>query len=79
VSVFLTPKIVVSVSVSEGQPAPTPTPKPFFFCYFLKEKNANKVGFKIKKYLQHLKTALSVSVPDFPTPKDVGVMCRIRH
>jgi hypothetical protein len=71
---------------------PTPTPKQFFFC-ILKEKHANKVGFKIKKYLRHLKTLVSVSVSDFPTPKIVvsvpgsekptekifGVGCRIRH
>jgi hypothetical protein len=37
----------------------------------VKEKNANKVGFRIKKYLRHLKTLVSVSVSDLPTPKIV--------
>ncbi len=46
-------------------PTPTPTPEQFF-CV-LKDKNANKVGFRIKR---HLKTLVSVS--DFPTPKIVA-------
>ncbi len=35
------------------------------------EKKANKVGFRIKKYLRHLKTLVSVSVSDFPTTQIV--------
>jgi hypothetical protein len=41
------------------------------FFFVLKAKNANKVGFRIKKYLRHLKTFVSVSVSDFPRPKTV--------
>jgi hypothetical protein len=35
----------------------------------LKEKNANKVAFRIQKYFRHLRTLVSVS--NFPTPKIV--------
>ncbi len=62
VKISTSKKVVVGVSVFL-------TPKQFFFAFW--RKNANKVGFRIKKYLRHLKTLVSVSVSDFPTPKRV--------
>ncbi len=72
VSVFLTPKIVASVSEGLGFGFSHTDTKTAFFCV-LKEKNANKVGFRIKKYLRHLKTLVSVSVSDFSDTKKNGV------
>jgi hypothetical protein len=71
-SVFLTPKIVVSVSKGPGIGfSDTDTDIKTFFLSFERKKNANKVGFKVKKYLQHLKTLVSVPVSHFPRPKIV--------